>query len=237
VGTSGERRGTCRGKKIARSGIDPALYDGLRAMQPAMTAHTSDKNARIAIDRALWFETHLPIDPAGCASGVVKRDLRSLPARDSKAWSGLLAHGMLGVHAEPRPTWVKRADLLVAKIGSDSALERVCAWLGELGDRPALRFEPAGADVTRSLVWIGAMQRNERFDAAVVRIADRPWARTKQNHWSPRHDRLVGALAYALGLQPHAIAVPIVRALASSFGRTTARYPIARILAAHPIQD
>lgn len=219
-------------KKIKRAGIERTLHDGLRAMQPAMTSHASDKNARIAIDRALWFETHLPVDPDVCASGVVKRALRAMPSREMKAWSDLIAHGMTGTQAEPKPTWMNRADSLVGKLGHDAVHTAVCAWLTELADRPILRFDATGADVARGLVWIGAARRDDRFDAAVVRIADRPWTRSKP--WSPRHDRFVGALAYALGLQPHGVAVPIVRALATRFRRTTARYPIERVLAMHP---
>ncbi|UJR83219.1 hypothetical protein [Sandaracinus amylolyticus] len=210
-------------RKITRAGIEPALYDGLRAMQPAMTSHQSDKNARIAIDRALWFEAHVPVDLDACASGVVKRDLRAMPRQERKAWERLVAHGMVGTHAEPKPTWQKKADALIDKLGRETVQHRVSAWLSELGVRPVLRFEPAGADVLRGLVWIGATHRGDKFDAAVVRIADRTWPRAKADHWSPRHDRLVGALAYALGLQPNGIAVPVVRALAARFRRTTAR--------------
>lgn len=220
--------------KITRSGIDPVLHDGLRALQPAMTAHQSDKNARIAIDRALWFEAHLPIDVDSCASGIVKRDLRNLPSRSRKAWERLLAHGMIGTHAEPKPSWPKKADALVEKVGPDEVRARVCGWLAEIGTRRTLRFEAAGADVARGLVWIGAMHRDDSFDAAVVAIADREWTRSSRDGWSPRHDRFVGALVYAIGLQPYGIAVPIVRALEPRFRRTTARYPIERVLAASP---
>jgi hypothetical protein len=217
-------------RHIGTNGVDPILYDGLRAMQPAMIQHGSDKNARIAIDRVLWFATHLPLDEGQCASAVIAHDLRALTATASARWTQLLLELMLASNAEPSERVIQKARASAETIGVDGVRESAKRWLVALSERESLRFSPAGADATRAVVWLGAQLRDSEIDAAIVRLVDRRWPRSRAVDWSPRHDRFVGALVYAVGMQEPTTSRPIVLALEPTFGRTTAKYVISRVL-------
>lgn len=219
-------------KHIKKSGISPPLHDALRAMQTVMYMHASDKNANIAIDRALWFETHLPIDLTACASGVVRRDLRGMHPDALRSWKALLEHGMAQNRGEPKELWVTKATPLLEQVGQDTFVASWREWQRALiklaGGRP-LVLTPAGADAIRALVWYGTLARTDDIDHGVAALAALPWARKKP--WSPRHDRMVGGLAYAVGKLRPTVARPILDAFSPKFGKTTAKYAIESALA------
>ncbi len=221
-------------KLIKKHGVLPPLYDALRAMQPVMNSHGSDKNARVAIDRALYFETHLPIDLAACAAGVVKRDMRTMDGLDAAAWQGLLALGMGAQHAEPKATWVTKTGTAIAKLGHDELRTRLGGWLEQIGTRTTLALSPAGADAARTLVWLAVYLDGVDAHAALFSLAGRDW--TRGPTWGPRHDRFVGALAYALGetrSRPAEARIAVDK-LEPRFRHSTARYAIVGALAKLP---
>lgn len=217
-------------KQIRRAGIDPELHDALRTMQPAMTSHTSDKSAREKIDLVLWFEQHLPIDPQRDATGVIKRDLRAMPAKLRATWTKLLEHAQTCDRGEPTAGWIAKAEHLADRLGRAALRDRLLAWLREidaLTEQP--RLAPGGVDVLRGLVFFATLVRTAELDAVLRSLAARRWSRARD--WSPRHDRFVGALAYALGSAgKHATTRATLEALQRSFGRTTAKYAIANAI-------
>jgi len=206
---------------IAQHGITPELHDALRAMQASMKVHQSDKHAAVAIDRALFFERFSRLDPDANAADVVRRDLRTMPPAAAKPWEKLLAHGMSGSQAEPKATWRTKAARLASKAPDFDA--RAWKWLGEVAEQDVLRTTPAGADALRALLWTAA-ERDGASREIVAALAAKPYRRG--NAWSPRHDRYVGAIAWAVGVLRPDGARPLLDALHARFGRTTAKYAI-----------
>ncbi|HWB81584.1 MAG TPA: hypothetical protein VG755_41770 [Nannocystaceae bacterium] len=218
-------------QQIARAGIAPELHDALRAMQPAMACHTADKNARERIDLVLWFEQHLPIDPSRDATAVIKRDLRAMSAKLRTTWTKLLEHAQSCDRGEPNATWLTKADKHRERVGRDALHDRTLGWLRELDAMPGQpTLAPGGVDALRGLLFFATLVRSDELDAVIRRLAARRWSRSRD--WSPRHDRFVGALAYALGRASRDAATrATLEALQRSFGRTTAKYAIANALA------
>ncbi|MBN8615047.1 MAG: hypothetical protein J0L92_30905 [Deltaproteobacteria bacterium] len=209
---------------IKRGDLGPDLYAALRAMQPAMNDHGSDKHARIAIDRELFFERHLPLDVAQCAGAILKASLRAMPDDQRRRWQGLLHHGMSGQHAEPKPTWMRKLEGLTNAVGAD-VLVQTRAWISEAARLETVTLSAAGADALRAVVWITIELGDSSAGEDLARLAEQPHARGRA-HWSPRHDRFVGSLAWALGRVGHPRTSEILDALEKRFGRTTAKYAI-----------
>jgi hypothetical protein len=211
-------------KRIVAHGISRELHGALRAMQPAMRVHQSDKNAAIAIDRALYFESFSKLDPTRDAGHLVLAGLRAMSPADRGPWEALVVHGMDASRAEPKDSWKAKAEKLSKKVRDLDAT--LAAWLRDVGALPTLAFSAAGADVLRGLVWLRAPR--PRPPAAIVSLAAREWKRRKagEHAWTPRHDRMVGALAWAAGIVKPAKGAAILDALAARFGKTTAKYAI-----------
>jgi hypothetical protein len=211
---------------IAREGIGPELHDALRSMQAVMNVHRSDKNAAIAIDQTLFFEHFSELDTSRCAADRVRRDLRAMPFEQARAWEKLLLHGMAASQAEPKPSWSARADALARRI--DDVNVRAREWLAEIAAVEPLTLRAAGADALRALLWV-ATPRDDPPTEPIVALATKPYRRGRT--WTPRHDRYVGALAWALGVTRPAGAVAMLSDLHARFGRTTAKYAITGALA------
>lgn len=111
-------------KLIKRLGISPDLAAALRAMTTAMHVHGSDKNAAVAIDRALFFERFSDIDLECNAADVIRRDLRGMLASAVAGWDKLLALGMAVNRAEPHPAWFQGPEALGAGRGCAHARGR-----------------------------------------------------------------------------------------------------------------
>ena len=75
------------------------------------------------------------------------------------------------------------------------------------------------------MVWITIELGDSSAGENLARLAEQPHARGRAN-WSPRHDRFVGSLAWALGRVGHPRTSVILDALEKRFGRTTAKYAI-----------
>ena len=213
-------------KRIRKKGIEPELYGALRVMQPAMGSHQSDRNAAIAMDLVLWFETHLPLDEQADATACIKRDLRAMGDKERKAWQKLLEHAQSCDRAEPSEGWLSKAPQLADSVGREAFQQRLQAWLGTISRRDkAPAVAPGGVDVLRGLVWHTTWISNDAIDEAVRRLAALPFKRGAG--WSPRHDRWVGAIAYALGKQnTPEVTKPLLIELQRRFGKTTAKYAI-----------
>jgi hypothetical protein len=215
--------------EIRERGISRPLHDALRAMQGSMRVHTSDKNAALQIDRALYFETFSALDPAADVADVVRAALRALPADRAAAWQVLLLHGMNGTGKEaPTPTCERRAEPLVRALGTDFDAT-AARWLAEVAGAAEIRLSRAGAEALRALVWATARRPSPPVDALVA-MAQRPWRRGPS--WSSRHERFVGAIAWALALARPATGLGALRDLDERFGRTSAKDAIGRALQA-----
>jgi hypothetical protein len=216
-------------REIDARGLSPSLYDALRAMQGSMKVHTSDKNAALQIDRALWFETWTTLDPTVDAGDIVRRDLRNMPPGDAAAWRTLLLHGMNGPGAEaPKPPWLRKAQKLLSPL-ADVLVSRTEAWLRGVGEIGLIQVTKAGADGLRAVIWACAATEKLPINA-ILSIALRPWKRGSA--WSSRQERLVGSLAWAIEQGRHHGGRAALEALRDAFGRTTAGAAIQRAQAA-----
>ncbi len=208
-------------------GISRALHDALREMQSSMNVHRSDKNAAVAIDRALFFETFTPLDPSCWAGDVLRRDLRAMSETAARRWRDLLLAGMEVDRAEPKPTHAAKLEKLADKV--DDFDVRAHGWLDEVASLDEWVLSAAGADAVRALIW-GRIPRPDPPRSALLRLASRPWKRARG--WTPRHDRMVGGIAWALGVLQIPERVALLEQLQQRFGRTTARYAIQAALGA-----
>lgn len=211
-------------RHVAAGGMSPELFDALRAMQRSMSVHASDKNARVAIDEALFFAEHLPIDPAADAASVVQRTLRAARGKEREALHKLLLHAMDGSQGEPRKTWITKAEARLRAASAPAVRAWLAAWLAEIAALPSVRLSRGGATLLRGLCWLATLLPDPATEAALIRLGGASFARGKD--WSPQHDRFIGGLAYALGTSREASAATALRSLDDTFGKTTARYAI-----------
>jgi len=99
--------------------LGPDLYAALRAMQPAMNDHGSEKHARIAIDRELFFERHLPLDVAQCAGAILKASLRAMPDGRTRCarWCGSRSSSVTRARARTSHVWPSNHMRVAARTG------------------------------------------------------------------------------------------------------------------------